>query len=216
MTYGRAGVLGMVVILGGCASLNELTRDLNPLGGGSGPSPEAAAVSAPPVAPDQPAPPSAPPASAAPKVAPGTVTDPVQAMVKECDRGWPTEAVKLNQCGIAYGDAGQPKKALEAFTRAFEKDPLYVEANANRGVALMRLGRCKDALTVFEAYREADGHNAWRTWAFTARCLVRTGAPTARVQAALQNYANAAPPGTDMERVTRCVHDAQCVLIDHA
>ncbi|MGO1649204.1 MAG: tetratricopeptide repeat protein [Sphingobacterium sp.] len=45
--------------------------------------------------------------------------------------------------GLAYGAAGEPEKALEAYEKALEIDPDYIEANTNAAVVIMNAGRDK-------------------------------------------------------------------------
>lgn len=43
--------------------------------------------------------------------------------------------------GLAYSTSGQPEKALDAYKKALEIDPNYLEANTNAAVVIMNSGR---------------------------------------------------------------------------
>src|SRR5690606_4798571 len=58
--------------------------------------------------------------------------------------------------GVCLALIGRPVEALEAFDRALEINPRYVEALINRAITLYEAGRYDDARASFEAASEAD------------------------------------------------------------
>lgn len=58
--------------------------------------------------------------------------------------------------GVCLALIGRPEEALEAFERAVEINPRYVEALVNRAITLQEVGRYDDARVSFEAASEAD------------------------------------------------------------
>jgi len=59
--------------------------------------------------------------------------------------------------GLSYEFVEQPERALEAFDRALELNPHYVEAHMHRGIVLAQLGRDEGAEEAFAAAREGGG-----------------------------------------------------------
>jgi tetratricopeptide (TPR) repeat protein len=59
--------------------------------------------------------------------------------------------------GLAYHMVGRSDTALQAFDRALELNPRYVEAHIHRGVVLSDLGRGEEAERAFSSAREWGG-----------------------------------------------------------
>lgn len=59
--------------------------------------------------------------------------------------------------GLSYEMVDQPDRALEAFDRALELNPHYVEANLHRGIVLAHLGREGEATEAFAAAQQSGG-----------------------------------------------------------
>lgn len=76
--------------------------------------------------------------------------------LREATRREPAFADVHNLMGLALSLLGEPTEAVEAFDRAVEINPRYVEALVNRAIVLNELGRYAEARASFEAASEAD------------------------------------------------------------
>lgn len=61
-----------------------------------------------------------------------------------------------NLMGLCLSMVGRPDEALEAFGRAVQVNPEYVEAHVNRAITLNDLGRTEEAAASFQRAAEAD------------------------------------------------------------
>jgi tetratricopeptide (TPR) repeat protein len=59
--------------------------------------------------------------------------------------------------GLAYHMVGRSERALEAFDKALELNPRYVEAHIHRGIVLSDLGRSTEAELAFTMARDCGG-----------------------------------------------------------
>jgi tetratricopeptide (TPR) repeat protein len=59
--------------------------------------------------------------------------------------------------GLAYHLAGEPERALDAFDRALELNPRYIEAYIHKALVLNELGREREAGLAFAAAEESRG-----------------------------------------------------------
>lgn len=78
-------------------------------------------------------------------------------LLEECVANGRAFADAFNLLGLCYGLVDQPERALEAFDRALDLNPHYVEALMNRGVVLASVGRADEALEAFDAARSSGG-----------------------------------------------------------
>lgn len=68
----------------------------------------------------------------------------------------PAFADVQNLMGLCLSMVGRPEEALDAFARAVEVNPEYVEAHVNRAITLNDLGRTDEAAVSFQRAAEAD------------------------------------------------------------
>ena len=76
--------------------------------------------------------------------------------LREVVRRQPRFADVHHLLGVCLALIGRPLEALEAFDRAIDINPRYVEALINRAITLYELGRYDDARHSFEFASEAD------------------------------------------------------------
>lgn len=69
-------------------------------------------------------------------------------------------ALAWQGAGLAHGQRGQHKRALEAFDRALELNPLLVTSLIGKATALSKLGRYQEALAAFERALQLEPNNA--------------------------------------------------------
>src|SRR5579883_2685926 len=69
-------------------------------------------------------------------------------------------ALAWQGAGLAHGQRGQHKRALEAFDRALELNPMLVTSLIGKATALSKLGRYQEALAAFERALQLDPNNA--------------------------------------------------------
>lgn len=62
----------------------------------------------------------------------------------------PNNALALNNLAQLYNNTGQPLKAINCANKAISLDPSLVEANYNRGLAMLTLGNWKDGWEGYE------------------------------------------------------------------
>lgn len=82
------------------------------------------------------------------------------AELREAARRAPQFADVHHLLGVCLALIGRPDEALEAFDRAVEINPRYVEALLNRAITLQEVGRYEEAHASFEAASEADVEEA--------------------------------------------------------
>ena len=71
-------------------------------------------------------------------------------MFREALRLQPDYAAAWNNLGLAYGNAGDPQRALECFRRAVAADPALVLAAVNLAIALAQTGSSNEALQSYD------------------------------------------------------------------
>jgi tetratricopeptide (TPR) repeat protein len=93
--------------------------------------------------------------------------------------------------GLAYHMVGRSERALEAFDKALELNPQYVEAHIHRGIVLGDLGRGAAAEQAFAAARDCGGADRGGVKAHHAAKLANMHADLAEayVQAGVLNRA---------------------------
>jgi tetratricopeptide (TPR) repeat protein len=107
-----------------------------------------------------------------------------------------------NLLGLSYQLAEQPERALEAFGRALELNPHYVDAHINRGIVLAGLGRSEEAAEEFAQAKRAGGerregipsHHAARL-ANQHAALGEAYAEAGQLSAAIEQYRTALKVG---------------------
>src|SRR6185437_12386778 len=79
--------------------------------------------------------------------------------VRQALQADPRHPDSLHLLGIIVGATNQPQDSLELFDAAIAESPKFASAHANRGVALLALGRQDEALASYRTALEIDpGH----------------------------------------------------------
>ena len=88
-----------------------------------------------------------------------------------------TDAIRLNNLGVAYMNQARMADALASFRQATARDPAFFAARLNEGIALVNLQRLDEARDVLlDATRQQPNNaRAWYNLGITYRTMAQSG-----------------------------------------